>query len=354
MKKIAILGASGSIGQSCIEVIRKHPSSFSLVAMSVYTQIDLLPSLLNEFQDLQIVAVKDLMSIPSYILKYPHIKFVEGDKGLVEVATSGCDLVVNALVGFVGLIPTIQAILNHKEIALANKETLVAGGEVVMRLAKENQVILTASGGPFYQKSLEEVENASIHQALNHPNWKMGAKITIDSATMFNKAFEMIEARWLFDLSSDQIEVVIHPQSIIHSMVEYQDGAILAQLGTPDMKIPIAYALNYPQRLNHVSSFLNLKQMQNLNFYPVDDHRFEPIQLAYQALKEKGTYATVMNAANEEAVQFFLQEKISFGAITRLVKATLKAHHNDQQVTLEKIIAADQWARDYIRRLVNQ
>ena len=378
MKKIAILGASGSIGQSCIEVIRKHPSSFSLVAMSVYTQIDLLPSLLNEFQDLQIVAVKDLMSIPSYILKYPHIKFVEGDKGLVEVATSSCDLVVNALVGFVGLIPTIQAILNHKEIALANKETLVAGGEVVMRLAKENQVhiypidsehsaifqcmekneihkiILTASGGPFYQKSLEEVENVSIHQALNHPNWKMGAKITIDSATMFNKAFEMIEARWLFDLSSDQIEVAIHPQSIIHSMVEYQDGAILAQLGTPDMKIPIAYALNYPQRLNHVSSFLNLKQMQNLNFYPVDNHRFEPIQLAYQALKEKGTYATVMNAANEEAVQFFLQEKISFGAITRFVKATLKAHHNDQQVTLEKIIAADQWARDYIRRLVNQ
>lgn len=378
MKKIAILGTSGSIGQSCIEVIRRHSDMFSLVGISVYTQKDCIPILLEEFKQIQVVAVKDLKAIHSYILKYPHIKFVEGEKGLIEIATMECDLVVNALVGFVGLVPTIQAILSHKDIALANKESLVAGGELVMKLAKENQVsiypvdsehsaifqcmekneihkiILTASGGPFYRKSLEEIENVSIQEALNRPNWKMGNKITIDSATMFNKAFEVIEAYWLFGVKENQIEVLIHPQSIVHSMIEYVDGGIKAQLGTPDMKLPIAYALNYPYRLSSISSFLDLAQLQNLNFYPVNLVRFEAISLAYQALKEKGTYATVMNAANEEAVHLYLNGKISFGSIVRLVKKTLSAHQNEKDLTLDKILSADKWAREYTRRLAYQ
>jgi len=281
MKKIAILGVSGSIGQSTIEVLKKHREQFTLVGISVYHNIDCLNDLLQDFLTIEVVGVKSLLDVQSYILNYPHVKFIEGEKGLESVATCHCDLVLNALVGFVGLKPTIQAIQAHKDIALANKETLVAGGELITQLIKEygvhlypvdsehsaifqcleknnpHKIILTASGGPFYQKTLNEIQNVSIKEALAHPNWKMGKKITIDSATMMNKAFEIIEAKWLFDLKEDEIEVVIHPQSIIHSMVEFKDGAIKAQLGTPDMKVPIAYALSYPKRLDNITSFLS-------------------------------------------------------------------------------------------------
>ena len=376
MKKIAILGVSGSIGQSTIEVLKKHREQFTLVGISVYHNIDCLNDLLQDFLTIEVVGVKSLLYVQSYILNYPHVKFIEGEKGLESVATCHCDLVLNALVGFVGLKPTIQAIQAHKDIALANKETLVAGGELITQLIKEygvhlypvdsehsaifqcleknepHKIILTASGGPFYQKTLNEIQNVSIKEALAHPNWKMGKKITIDSATMMNKAFEIIEAKWLFDLKEDEIEVVIHPQSIIHSMVEFKDGAIKAQLGTPDMKVPIAYALSYPKRLDNITSFLSFKETKKLDFYPIDLKRFEAIDLAYQALKEKGTYATVMNAANEVAVEMFLKKQISFGSILNYIKETLSAHQNCLNLTLEKIVQADAWAREYTRRLI--
>ena len=376
MKNIAILGASGSIGTSTLEVIKRHQDEFNLVAFSVFSKIDLIEPILQTFKGVKMVAVKSLDEVDSLQLKYKDVKFVEKEEGLINIATlDEVDIVVSALVGFVGLTPTIRAIESGKDIALANKETLVVAGDIIMDLAykhnvtilpvdsehsaifqcleKDNQVnkiILTASGGPFFKKSLEELENVTLDEALNHPTWKMGSKITIDSATMFNKAFEIIEASHLFNLNASQIEVIIHPQSIIHSIVEFTDGAMKAQMGVSDMKVPIAYALSYPRRLNNIAKSLSLKEVSKLEFYEADLNRFEPLALAYKALKEKGTYPTVLNAANEEAVSLFLNQKIKFSDILKIVKQTLNAHNNDKEVTLHKIYEADTWARNYVRR----
>lgn len=376
MKNIAILGASGSIGTSTLEVIKRHQDEFNLVAFSVFSKIDLIEPILQTFKDVKMVAVKSLNEVASLQLKYKNVKFVEKEEGLIDIATlNEVDIVVSALVGFVGLTPTIKAIESGKDIALANKETLVVAGDIIMDLAKkhnvkilpvdsehsaifqclekDNQVskiILTASGGPFFKKSLKELENVTLDEALNHPTWKMGSKITIDSATMFNKAFEIIEASHLFNLNASQIEVIIHPQSIIHSIVEFNDGAQKAQMGVSDMKVPIAYALSYPRRLNNIAKSLSLKEVNKLEFYEADLNRFEPLLLAYNALKEKGTYPTVLNAANEEAVSLFLNQKIKFNDILKIVKQTLNAHNNDKDVTLHKIYEADTWARNYVRR----
>lgn len=376
MKNIAILGASGSIGTSTLEVIKRHQDEFNLVAFSVFNKIDLIEPILQTFKGVKMVAVKSLDEVASLQLKYMNVKFVEKEEGLINIATlNEVDIVVSALVGFVGLTPTIKAIESGKDIALANKETLVVAGDIIMDLAykhnvkilpidsehsaifqcleKDNQVnkiILTASGGPFFKKSLKELENVTLEEALNHPTWKMGSKITIDSATMFNKAFEIIEASHLFNLNASQIEVIIHPQSIIHSIVEFNDGAQKAQMGVSDMKVPIAYALSYPRRLNNIAKSLSLKEVSKLEFYEADLNRFEPLALAYKALKEKGTYPTVLNAANEEAVSLFLNQKIKFSDILSIVKQTLNAHNNDKEVTLHKIYEADTWARNYVRR----
>lgn len=376
MKNIAILGASGSIGTSTLEVIKRHQDEFNLVAFSVFSKIDLIEPILQTFKGVKMVAVKSLDEVASLQLKYKDVKFVEKEEGLINIATlDEVDIVVSALVGFVGLTPTIKAIESGKDIALANKETLVVAGDIIMDLAykhnvkilpvdsehsaifqcleKDNQVnkiILTASGGPFFKKSLEDLENVTLNEALNHPTWKMGSKITIDSATMFNKAFEIIEASHLFNLNASQIEVIIHPQSIIHSIVEFIDGAMKAQMGVSDMKVPIAYALSYPRRLNNIAKSLSLKEVSKLEFYEADLIRFEPLALAYKALKEKGTYPTVLNAANEEAVSLFLNQKIKFSDILKIVKQTLNAHNNDKEVTLHKIYEADTWARNYVRR----
>lgn len=376
MKKVAILGVSGSIGTSTIEVIRKHPNEFDLVAISVYSNDSCLYSLLDEFKNIEVVGVKSIDNIKHLIDLYPTVRFVEGQEGLVAVSTSNCDIVLNALVGFVGLYPTIKAIECNKDIALANKECLVVAGELITKLVKKHNVrlypvdsehsaifqclesnkihkiILTASGGPFYKLSLDDLKNVTLEDALNHPNWSMGKKITIDSATMMNKAFEIIEARWLFDLNSDQIEVVIHPQSIVHSMVEYEDGSIKAQLGVADMKLPIAYALSYPTRLSDVSKSLSFVNALNLEFIPMDVKRFEAISFAYKAIKDGGLYPTVLNAANEVAVQMFLQKQISFDKIIGLIKETLNNFSNTYNVTLESIFKVDKWAREYTRRLV--
>ena len=376
MKKIAILGASGSIGTNTLDVIRKNKDKFDLVAFSVYSKIEIIEKILLEFNNVNTVGVKSLNEIKDLIIKYPDVTFYEGEEGLNKVASSCCDVLVNALVGFVGLIPTITAIKNKKEIALANKETLVVAGELVNKLAKENnvkiipidsehsaifqclekeneinKVIITASGGPFFKKTLDELKDVTKDEALNHPTWRMGQKITIDSATMFNKAFEIIEAHYLFDVDASQIDVLIHPQSILHSMVEFKDGSIKAHLAVSDMKIPIAYALTYPNRLNNVAKNLHLEDIYKLEFYKVDLERFYPIKLAYNALKEKGLYPCVLNAANEEAVSLFLNDKIKFYEIIKIVDETLKAFDNTKKdITIEKILAADKWAREYVRR----
>ena len=376
MKNIAILGASGSIGTSTLEVIKRHQDEFNLVAFSVFSKIDLIEPILQTFKGVKMVAVKSLDEVASLQLKYKDVKFVEKEEGLINIATlDEVDVVVSALVGFVGLTPTIKAIESGKDIALANKETLVVAGDIIMDLARKhnvkilpvdsehsaifqclekdnevNKIILTASGGPFFKKSLKELEDVILKDALNHPTWIMGNKITIDSATMFNKAFEVIEASHLFNLKANQIEVIIHPQSIIHSIVEFKDGAMKAQMGVSDMKVPIAYALSYPNRLNNIANSLSLKEVAKLEFYEADLNRFEPLSLAYNALKEKGTYPAVLNAANEEAVNLFLNGKIKFTDILKIVKNTLSAHNNDKDVTLDKIYLADAWARDYVRR----
>ena len=322
------------------------------------------------------VGVKDLKEVEKYILDYPNVLFYEGNDGLNKVATSNCDLLVNALVGFVGLVPTVEAIKAKIDIALANKETLVVAGKLVTKLAKENnvkiypidsehsaifqclesenpikKVILTASGGPFLNKSFKELETVTVEDALNHPNWKMGKKITIDSATLMNKAFEIVEAKWLFDLKPNQIEVVIHPQSKIHSMVEFRDGSIKTQLGISSMKIPVSYALTYPKRLDDVCESILFTSHLTFDFYPVDTNRFEAIKLAYDGLLKQGTYFAIMNASNEVAVEKFLNKEISFVRIIEIVKETIKAIPIDEEVTLESIIEADKKARVYARRL---
>ena len=376
MKKIAILGASGSIGTNTLNVLRNHQDKFSLVAFSVHSKVDLIEQILEEFKDVEIVGVRSLKEVSKLASKYNKVRFVEKEEGLFAVATSSCDVLVSALVGFVGLAPTIKAIEHKKDIALANKETLVAAGEIVMKKAKENNVkitpidsehsaifqclennnevnkiILTASGGPFFKKTLKELEDVSLEDALNHPTWKMGSKITIDSATMFNKAFEVIEAYHLFNVKKEQIQVIIHPQSIVHSMVEFKDGAIKAQLGVSDMKVPIAYALSYPNRLNNIANYLSFDKVNKLEFYEADLNRFKPLKLAYNALEEKGTYPCVLNAANEEAVNLFLNQKIKFIDIYEIVERTLNAHTNSKgELTLEKIYEADKWAREFVRR----
>lgn len=376
MKKVAILGASGSIGQNTLEVLEKHQDKFKLVSFSVYSNIKIIPTILEKFKDVEVVAVKALDEIQDIVKKYPQIRFVEKEKGLIEVAISSCDVVVCALVGFVGLKPVIEAIKCGKEIALANKETLVAAGDIVMTLAKKhhvkivpidsehsaifqclennnvNNIILTASGGPFYNYSNDKLEHVTLKDALKHPNWKMGKKITIDSATMFNKAFEVIEAHHLFSLSPERIKVIIHPQSIVHSFVEFEDGAMKAELGITDMKVAIAYALSYPCRLANVSSFLNLDN-KHLDFYNPNDYQQKVLSLAYKALKEKGTYPTVLNAANEEAVYLFLNEKIKFTDILKIVLEVLNNFKNiDHDLTLDDVYKADAWAREYVRRMV--
>ena len=375
MKNISILGVSGSIGSQTLSVIRNHLDKYKLVAFSVYSKIDIIEDLLKEFKDVKLVCVRSLQEVSDLVNKYPSVTFVEGNFGLNEIASYPCDLLINALVGFVGLLPTISAIKAKNNVALANKETLVAAGEIVMKLAKENEVkiipidsehsaifqcleesnevskiILTASGGPFFKKSEEELKHVTLKQALNHPTWKMGSKITIDSATMFNKAFEIIEAHHLFNLDASQIEVIIHPQSIVHSLVEFKDCSLKAHLAISDMKIPIAYAMSYPIRLDNISKSLRLDEIGKLEFYKVDENVFKPISLAYKAIKEKGTYPCVLNAANEEAVNLFLNEKIKFHEIYEIVNKTLLAHSNDLDVTLKKIVDADLWAREYVRR----
>jgi len=380
VKRIVLLGASGSIGTQTIQVCQQHPDQFEITAISVKSKVTPILSLLENKKKL-LVCVEEKELALKLQEKYPWHHLVYGEDGLIQCAQySNSDLVVNALVGFVGCKPTLAAIEAKKDIALANKETLVAAGSLVMAAAKQNQVqiipidsehsaifqclqgqksnisriVLTASGGSFRDYTRAQLSNVTIKDALAHPNWSMGAKITIDSATMMNKGFELIEAFWLFGVDYDQIEVLIHRQSLIHSMVEFPDTAWLAQLGTPNMQVPIQYALSFPNRLKNESKPLDLNQLKELTFEKVDYLRFPLLKKAYEVGKQNNSAAAALNGANEVAVEAFLQGKIRFIDIDEWVIEAVDAIEHRPITKLEDVIWADQAGRFQITKRIKE
>jgi len=380
LKLISLLGATGSVGTQTIDIIREHPTEFRLAAFSVGKNIDLTRKLIVDFRP-ELVSVQDYSDCNTLKAEFPQTKFTYGNEGLIEVAVyEKSDILVNAVLGSVGLHPTLQAIECGKVIAIANKETLVTAGHLVMEAASKNNVrllpvdsehsaifqalqgekdknierlILTASGGSFRDRTREELENVTVQEALNHPNWSMGAKITIDSATMMNKGLEVIEAHWLFHMPYEKIDVLLHKESIIHSMVEFHDSSIIAQLGTPDMRVPIQYALTYPDRLPLPSaSLLNLASIGKLHFQEMDVERFRCLQFAYMAGKKGGTMPTVLNAANETAVAAFLEGKIRFLQIEDLIEKALSTHQTIDHPSLTMIEEVDKETRQYVHSLL--
>lgn len=379
MKKISLLGATGSIGISTLDVVRRHPEEFAVVAMACGRNIPKMIELVSQFRP-RLVSVQqegDVARLREGLKD--SVEILWGEAGAKAVAAfADADYVLSAMVGAAGLAPTLEAIRAGKTIGLANKETMVVAGEFMNAEAKQagvrilpvdsehsaifqclvgekksqvRRLILTASGGPFLQKPKEEFSQITVEQALKHPNWDMGAKITIDSSTLMNKGLELVEARWLFDLPPEQLDVCVHPQSIIHSMVEYQDGSVMAQLGIPDMRIPIAYALSYPDRLANDLPRLDLTQIGQLTFFKPDEDKFRCLSLAKQAMTGAGTLPAVLNAANEVAVAKFLDRQISYLQIPRVVEETLAAHDSKTPLSLEEIMAADRWAREFAQRV---
>lgn len=372
-KNIALLGSTGSIGTQTLDVVAGFPKDFRITYLTGNTNTTLLLEQVRRFRPRGVVvfsesAVKEMKkNVP------PGTEVLSGEQGLLEIVQrEDVDVVVSSLVGFAGLRPTIAAIQAKKRIALANKETLVVAGEIIMPLADKHRVdllpvdsehsaifqcmagelpnkvdklILTASGGPFRTKSLEELKQVTLEQALKHPNWTMGNKITIDSATLMNKGLEVIEAHWLFGVPPERIDVVVHPQSIIHSMVEFVDGSVKAQLGIPDMKIPIQYALTYPSRSASRFPRVHFPSLGEMTFFEPDRERFPCLQLAFDAINEGGTIPAVMNAANEVAVAQFLQKKIGFLDIPRIIRSAMERHKNLANPSLEEIVEADRETR---------
>lgn len=381
MKKICILGATGSIGTQALDVIRQHPDHFEAHTLTAYNNAPLLIQQAREFlPDTVVIVREDLYKEVSDALSDLPIKVYTGSQALCEVVTNAeIDIVLTAMVGFSGLRPTIAAINAHKTIALANKETLVVAGELICKLAIENKVailpvdsehsailqsitgegdnkiekiLLTASGGPFRTFTKEQMEDVSPIQALRHPNWEMGAKITIDSASLMNKGFEMIEAKWLFDIAPEDIEVVVHPESIIHSAVQFEDGSVKAQLGVPDMRLPIQYAFTYPARLHLSGDRLNLFALQQMHFEPADMERFPCLRLAYEAIEVGGTMPCVLNAANEVVNLAFREGKISYPSISKIIEETMQALPVIQNPSLEQLIESDAQARKFASNLI--
>ena len=377
MKKIGILGSTGSIGTQTLEVVRAYSNDLKVTVLAAGTNVALMEAQMREFKPEVVVmwskeAAEDLR-IKTSDLKIPVLC---GMEGLLEISVwENMDVLVTALVGMIGIRPTIAAIKAGKDIALANKETLVTAGHIIMPLAKEygvsilpvdsehsaifqsmqgekrsqvSKILLTASGGPFRGKKLEEIRNMQVEDALKHPNWSMGRKITIDSATLVNKGLEVIEAKWLFDVSLDQIQVIVHPQSIIHSMVEYVDGGIMAQLGTPDMKLPIQYALFYPDRRPLDGKRVNFYELGQMTFEAPDMETFRGLKLAYESARIGGSMPTVFNAANEKAVALFLNKKISFLQIPELIEECMQQHEVISLPNVEEILQAEQSAYEYI------
>jgi len=377
-KSISILGSTGSIGVQTLDVARNL--GIRVAGLAANTSIDKLESQVREFLP-EVVAVgnEELAKVLAERLKDLDVEVISGMEGFKRVASlETVDTVVTSVVGIAGLIPTMEAIKNKKNIALANKETLVTAGEIVMGEALKagiailpvdsehsaifqslmgnnikdvSRIILTASGGPFRGKSSKELENVTLAEALKHPNWNMGSKITIDSATLMNKGLEVIEAKWLFGLDLDKIKVVVHPQSIIHSMVEYIDGSVIAQLGSPDMRLPIQFALTYPERKHNNFSKLDLLKCGCLTFEEPDMKSFPCLKLAFEALRIGSTMPAVMNAANEEAVGLFLKEKIKFVDIPNAIEKVMSKHAIVNNPTIEDILEVDLWARQIINKM---
>ncbi len=381
-KKIAILGSTGSIGRNCLDVIGRFPEKYEVIGLASNTSIDLLAEQVEKFKPREIALFDEdcAKAISSKINS--SVKVYSGLDGLNRIAASDeVELLVSSMIGAAGLVPTYEAIKAGKTIALANKESLVVGGEVVTREAKKNNVnilpvdsehsaifqsmeghrkedirriIITASGGPFLEQNAGDMENIKPEDALKHPNWNMGKKITIDSATMMNKGLEAIEAKWLFDIDIDKISVVIHPESIIHSMVEYVDGSVVGQLGIPDMRIPISLALAYPERLPNEYPPLDLIEKGTLSFKKPDLKKFPCLALALEAGRTGGTMPAVLNASNEIAVNSFLEEKLKYTNIPVIVEKTMKCHDNGKVSEISDVLEADKWARSKAKEFIKK
>ncbi len=381
LKKISLLGATGSIGRQTVDVVKQHPQHFKITAFAVGRNLDLAKQWVLDLKpELVSVQTKDDCELLKTEFGHLPTKFVHGMDGLVEVAVfADSDILVNAVIGSVGLYPTLKAIEAKKDIALANKETLVTAGHLVMEAANKHGVkllpvdsehsaifqalqgensknieslIITASGGSFRDRTREELKDVTVEQALNHPNWSMGAKITIDSATMMNKGLEVIEAHWLFNIPYEKIQVLLHKESIIHSMVQFHDSSVMAQLGTPDMRVPIQYALSYPDRIPHEAKRLDLSEIAKLHFNSMNFERYPCLRYAYEAGKTGGTLPTVLNAANEVAVEHFLNGKILFLEIEELIERTMESHQTIFQPDLETILEVDKEARSITQSFV--
>jgi len=379
MKKVFILGSTGSIGVNCLNVIDNLKDDFKVIGLTINSNTELLLKQIKKYNP-ELVVTRDENSANKISSEIPEgCELLVGEEGLIKAAKeSDYDILMGAMVGFAGLAPTIEAVKRGKRIALANKETLVVAGELVTNLCKTNnseiipvdsehsaiyqcligenlneveKLILTASGGPFRDKDKSFFENATVDEALNHPNWKMGSKITIDSATMMNKGLEVIEAHWLFGLPAEKIEVVIHPQSIIHSMVQFVDGSIKAQLGLPDMKLPIQYALTFPERVQNNFARTDLPSISTLNFFEPDVNKFECLMLAFNALNQGGTAPCILNAANEVAVKKFLNKEIKFSHIPLLINKALDKVENNFSTDLGTIFECDRKTREYVLTL---
>lgn len=378
MKKIAILGSTGSIGTQTLEIVRKE-DDLQVAALSAGMNVDLMEKQVREFKPaLAAMWTQDAAQDLRERLSDLPVRVVYGMDGLLEVAVcEAADVLVTAIVGMIGIRPTIAAIEHRKTIALANKETLVTAGHIIMPLAAKmgvsilpvdsehsaifqsmhgenrnrvSKILLTASGGPFRGKTRQELAAMTVEDALKHPNWSMGKKVTIDSASLVNKGLEVMEAKWLFDVELDQIQVVVHPQSIIHSMVEYVDGGIIAQLGTPDMKLPIQYALFYPDRRPMAGKRVDFYELGSITFEKPDMDTFTGLKLAMQAAAEGGSMPTVFNAANERAVSLFLDRKLRFLQIPEMIELCMRAHHRIENPSVEEILRTEQETYELIRR----
>ena len=378
-KQIAILGSTGSIGTQALQVIEEHPDLYEAYALTANNQVELLAEQARKFMPAAVVIANEAkyLQLTEMLADLP-IQVYAGSDALCEIVEAKpIDVVLASMVGYAGLRPTMNAIKAGKAIALANKETLVVAGELINALAQQyhtpilpvdsehsaifqclepnnelEKVILTASGGPFRKFSMEDLQHVTKEQALKHPNWDMGAKITIDSATMMNKGFEVIEAKWLFGVRPDQIEVVVHPQSVIHSMVQYEDGAVKAQLGMPDMRLPIQYAFSYPQRIKASFDRLDFSKMTELTFEQPDTNRFRCLALAYEALNRGGNMACIVNAANEVVVSAFLHDRISFLRMSEVIEKAMEKVTFIQTPTYEDYVATDAEARRVAENLI--
>ncbi len=377
MKKIAIFGSTGSIGDSTLNVIRENPDLFEAVTLVAGKNIEKLEKQIEEFKpkNVYITAEENAKQLKE---RYPHLHIYYGEEGMEEISKlTDFDIGVSALVGIAGLQPTYNMIKNGKTVALANKEVLVAGGKLIMDTAKKyhatlltvdsehsaimqclqgekqnkiDKILLTASGGPFFDQEI--TDSITVEQALNHPTWKMGPKVTIDSSTMMNKGFEVIEAKWLFDVNPSQIQVVVHRKSIVHSMVQFQDGTIMANLGPKSMQIPIAYALNYPNRLMNKIEKIDLFEIAELKFEKPDLEKFQCLKLAFEAIEKGHSYQVVLNAANEVLVDAFLKKKITYTQIPKRIERMLKEHTPMVLNTVEEILALDKEIKEKTRQMI--